>query len=99
MSRPRSVRLIRVQTPTRSADFAIVADAPARDVTQHLVTSLGEEPSPNWQLQTPGGQWLGLTRSLKSEGIRDGDILHLTRDPAHTPAPAPAPAPEGETSP
>ncbi len=80
MSAVQLIRLVTVIGPTRSGDFAVAADAYAKNVAAQLVTLLGEDESQGWRLTRADGQWLGITHSLASEGIRDGEILHLVTD-------------------
>ena len=76
MSAVQPVRLVTVIGPSSRGDFAVAADAYPADIAEVLAGLLGE-PEGSWALAQEDGTPLGITGSLATKGVRDGDALLL----------------------
>ncbi|MDP9798255.1 type VII secretion integral membrane protein EccD [Catenuloplanes nepalensis] len=84
---------VTIAAPRRRVDLALPDQIPLAELLPDLLRHAGEsladegERHGGWLLRRPDGAPLLGGRPLRAQGIRDGEILHLTPARAHWPAP------------
>jgi len=83
---PAGVGLARVTVaaPQRRMDVALPDTMPVGELLPHLIRHAGEDVADDgerhggWVLRRATGTRLDATRGLSAQGVRDGEVLHLT---------------------
>ncbi|GAB7041591.1 MULTISPECIES: type VII secretion integral membrane protein EccD [Catenuloplanes] len=84
---------VTIAAPRRRVDLALPDQIPLAELLPDLLRHAGEsladegERHGGWLLRRPDGAALLGARPLRAQGIRDGEILHLTPARVHWPVP------------
>jgi hypothetical protein len=73
--------IVTVHGPTRSGDFAALADVPTARLAEALARALGEPGSGPWALAAEGAPGWDGGRTLAELGVGDAAVLHLLPRP------------------